>query len=137
MEIFWLLTEEMIQFEEFVQVGKSVQFTPIQVQQHKRSPSSNVFPDRALGLNTPVGIAVNKAGEIYVSQLTNHIHKIENNMLFDITSRSTEFKWPYHLAFLQPNVLVYAEFGNNSIKAISTTDGEVTAIAGTLGKPPQ
>ncbi|MCL2724727.1 MAG: NHL repeat-containing protein [Polyangiaceae bacterium] len=93
--------------------------------------------------NSPVGIAVDGAGNLYVADLKNNdVRKITSDSvstlagsgaqgpLTDGTGDLAAFNGPYGLAIGADNNLYVADRGNNAIRKVSPA-GEVTTLAGT------
>jgi len=110
------------------------------------------MPDSADGVgaaarfNTPIGIAIDSAGNLYVADTVNHtLRKItpagvvttlagvaQVSGSADGTGPSARFYLPAHVAVDGAGNLYVTEFGNSTIRKV-TTAGVVTTLAGTAG----
>ena len=109
----------------YVSFGGTVSVLAGTVQGHINGPAASAAFD------TPTGLAVDAAGNIFISDSRNNvIRKLSpNNTLTDYASG---FNRPTGVAVGDNGVLFVADTGNHVIKLVAT-DGTSTVIAGTLG----
>ncbi|MBB3194041.1 PKD domain-containing protein [Roseateles terrae] len=94
---------------------------------------------------SPLGVAVDAAGNVYVSDLTHTIRKISPAGVVSLVAgvprtadlrngaaSQANFNFPTHLAAAADGTLYVADYGNNVVRKI-TPEGEVSTVAGRRG----
>jgi uncharacterized protein (TIGR03437 family) len=89
-------------------------------------------PASAARLNTPYGIAVDRAGNLYIADLgNNRVRKIGLDGTITTVSGTEKFLAPRNVALDAAGNLYVSEFGGHRVRRVAVIHGTITTIAGT------
>jgi len=89
-------------------------------------------PASAARLNTPYGIAVDNAGNLYIADLgNNRVRKIGTDGTITTVSGTDKFLAPRNVALDAAGNLYVSEFGGHRVRRVAVVHGTITTIAGT------
>jgi len=89
-------------------------------------------PASAARLNTPYGIAVDRAGNLYIADLgNNRVRKIGFDGTITTVSGTDKFLAPRNVALDSAGNLYVSEFGGHRVRRVAAIHGAITTIAGT------
>ena len=89
-------------------------------------------PASAARLNTPYGIAVDRAGNLYVADLgNNRVRRIGFDGTITTVSGTDKFLAPRNVALDSAGNLYVSEFGGHRVRRVAAIHGAITTIAGT------
>lgn len=112
------------------------------------TPGTADGPGKTARFLSPQGIAVDKAGNVYVADFDDHtIRKIDPSGVVSVfagrhgtpgtadgSADVARLRGPTALAFTSTGALLVADYGNHTIRSV-TADGTVSTIAGSGGDP--
>ena len=109
-------------------------------------PGQDNGPAASATFNGPTDIAVDRTGKVYVADTGNHLIRLIDNGIVSTLAGSGKagsndgkgtaatFKYPHGVALDNKGTVYVADRGNHVIRKIQIKDGEVSTLAGTLGK---